>query len=335
MKKGIIILIFIITSLFAVTRGEINLMDRDNKDVVVSYFAGFKFNYMYCTFNINGLLLGDSLSKQGDWQPSNIMWTEDIGGLFQEGENLIEMEGIQMPKTPQDGSDPYCEISITASAENIITGKTSGKEVTHLRISYDAEGNFTVADSRKFPTPSVTNEANMVELDRRVLNNEELNKDVLASRTLYIYHPHRIFSWTEAKPFEATPENIDRLWSAYKEMEDAMVRQDEAKLKKIFLTAAKETDQYHGYEGEESQRWEWILKWFKENWAQYNGHRPAPIDKSRYNLQIANHGKLFRLVDKGSFLAAPLIYKTIGESSRFYNFYFTEVDGVIRPAVLP
>lgn len=336
MRKYIVVLSFIVSSLFTAVRGEINLMDRDNKDVVVNYLANFKFNYMYCTFNFNGLLFSDSLSIQGDWEPSNIMWTEDVGGLLQEGENSIEMEGIQMPEIPKDGSDPYCEISITASAENIVTGEMSSKEVTHLRISYDAEGQFTVADSREFPSPTVTDRASMVELDRRVLNYEELNKDVLASRKLHIYHPHRIFSWTESMPFEVTPENIERLWMAYKEIEDVMVRQDEAKLKKIFLAAAKETDQYHGYEGEESQRWKWMLKLFKENWKKYDGHRPAPIDKARYNLQVADHGKLFRLVDKGTFLVSPLGYKIYQKNkTRGYNFYFTEVDGVIRPAVLP
>lgn len=291
---------------------------------------------MHCSFIINGLLFDASpLNLHDGWAPDNISWSDHIGSLLIEGDNVIEMEGIQIPRMAKDGSDSYCSMTVTAMAENRETGETGSKEVFNLKISYDAEGKFTVADSKKYPMPSVTDEPTFKILDRKEFDIDWVNNDILATRHLQINHPHNIYAWTKAKPFKNTPQNVARVWAAYAEIEQALINQDEKKLEEIFSLASQGGDRYTGYTGEGSRRWDAWLNIFRENWKNYHGYRPIPINKDEYVLEIANHGKLFRLSLKNSFMFPPLNFKDdVSDEGIVYSFYFTEIDGKIVPAIL-
>lgn len=328
--------LFLISHLFANAEEARNHMNFRDESTVVNYLGRFEFNNMHCSFIINGLLFDASpLNLPDGWEPDNISWSDHIGSLLIEGDNVIEMEGIQIPRMAKDGSDSYCSMTITAMAENRETGESGSKEVFNLKISYDAEGKFTVADSKKYPMPSVTDEPTFKVLDRKLSGVEWANNDILATRHLQINHPHNIYAWTKAKPFKNTPQNVARIWEAYAEIEQALINQDEKKLEEIFSLASQGGDRYTGYTGEGSRRWNAWLNVFREDWKRNNGYRPIPINKDDYVLEIANHGKLFRLKVKDSFMDSPLIYKDKQKNSdRLYNFYFTEIDGKIVPAIL-
>lgn len=326
LKRYVLVGCVVVSQLFA------HAQEKD----VVNYMGQFKFNNMHCSFIINGLLFDASpLNLPNGWEPDDISWSDHIGSLFIEGENTIEMEGIQIPREPKNGSDSYCRMTVTAMAENRETGEIGNKEVFDLKISYDAKGKFTVADSKKYPAPSVTDEPTFKILDRKEFDFDWVNNDILATRHLQVNHPHNIYAWTKAKPFENTPQNVARVWAAYTEIEQAMIKQNEKKLEEIFALASQGSDRYTGYTGEGSRRWNVWLNVFRENWKTYNGYRPIPINKEDYVLEIANHGKLFRLSLKDSFMFPPLNYKDdLDEDGRVYRFYFTEIDGKIVPAIL-
>lgn len=321
----------IVQSLFNISVGgeEKNMTQND---IVVTYTGSFHFNEMGCIYSINGLVLTESINYFGG-SHDNISFMDDIGSLLQEGENTIEIKAIHLPTQPKNGGVAFCELSVNATAENRVTGESQGKEVTNLRVTLNGEGKFTTEQSKTFEAPTVTTPPTLVELNTKAVDSIDwLNNDVIAKRTLQVNHPHDVFAWTKTKPFENTPQNIARVWLAYEEVIQALREKNEEKLAEIFMPAAKERDLYTGYEGEGSRRWNAILDMFRENWQNY-GYTPIPYDRKDYELETSNNGKLFRLKYKGANMASPIEYKA-GDSSRIYNFYFTEVNGKIRPAMI-
>lgn len=333
-RKNLIIFCLIF---FSVVKAEIDIMQINEKDrdTFVEYTANFNFNNMHCIFRINGLLFTtSSLILPKGWKLENIQLSDDIGGVLHQGQNSIELEGIQVPTEPKKGTISYCEMSIYASATNRKTGETGGKEVSHLRLSIDEGGKFTAAQSRSFPEPSVTDAPQLFELDEKAINIDRLNNDTVVRRNLQINHRHDSFAWTKAKKFENTPENIERLWEAYDELISVFTVQDLDKLEQLLLPAGKERDLYTGYTGGGSRRvQEWMLT-YQRLLNQY-GFIPSKIDRNNYELEIADHGKLFRFNYKGGFNASPIRYDIDnGKSYGTYNYYFTEIDGKIRVGVL-
>ncbi len=317
----------------AVAKGEMDFMMKQDEDTYVSYMGTFNFNNMHCLFRINGLIFNTSnLIAPKEWGLRNITFSDDIGGLLQEGMNSIEVEGIQVLSEPAPGTTSYCEFSVTASATNRVTGEQGSQEVTHVRISLDEEGKFTAEESRNFGERSVTDKPVLIELDEKTAQQDWINNDTVVRRNLQINHPHRSFAWVNAKPFEDTPENRLRVWQVYDELRDAFARKDRERVEALLLPAAQERDLYTGYIGEGSRRLFEMMVVFDASWDD-DQFEILPIDKNDYDLQIAEHQKLFRLSYRGGFFASPIRYKD-SEGNYTYNFYFTETDGKIRVGVL-
>ncbi|MHC5224678.1 hypothetical protein [Ignatzschineria sp. LJL83] len=333
----LIIKILLMSSIATFAKAEIDIMtlNANDKNTFVEYTANFKFNNMHCIFKINGLLYTTStLIRPKGWKLENISLSDDIGAVVQQGKNTLEIEGIQVPTKPKEGTVSYCEMSIYASATNRKTGETGGKEVSHLRLDINDDGKFTTERSRDFPEPSVTNTPELIELDRKTVELDWINNDTTVKRLLYINHKHDIFTWTKSKPFENTPENIARLWDVYDELIDAFAIQNLDRIEQFLLPAGKERDLYTGYTGTGSRRVSEMMTAIQRTLNQH-GFNPPKANRDNYELEVANHGKLFRFNYKGGFNASPIRYKLNNKkSSGSYNFYFTEVDGKIRIGVL-
>ncbi|MHC5226035.1 hypothetical protein [Ignatzschineria sp. LJL83] len=312
---------------------EDRLFETGNRDFSVSYMGTFSLNNMHCLYRINDLLYTTStLLLQPGWEPEGIVYSDDIGGLLQEGDNKLELIAIQIPKVMTNGSSSYCELTVTATATNWDTGDVESKEVTHLRASINGEGKFTAEESHQYPEPSVTDSVQFVELDQKEFEVDWVNNDVSLTRNLRINHPHRAFGWTQAEPFEETPENIARLWQVYEEFIEAFTNHDTQKLEKLLLPAAKERDIYTGYAGRGSRRMTEMMVVFNSGWSR-RGFTHIPEPKSDFRLERANHGKLFRLNLGYLFDVSPLKY-VVDDDYGTYNFYFTEIDGKIRVGIL-
>ena len=332
MKKISLLVLLVINSFFMVAKGEIDMRTQD-EDTYVSYMGRFNFNNMHCLFRVNGLVFTTSASiAPKEWGLRNITFSDDIGGLLQEGMNSIEVEGIQILSEPTPGTSSYCEFSVTASAVNRVTGEQGSKEVTHVRISLDKEGKFTAEESRDFGERSVTDTPVLIELDEKTAKQDWINNDTIVKRNLKINHPHHSFAWVNAKPFENTPENRARVWQAYDQLREAFARKDRDKIEALLLPAAQERDLYTGYTGEGSRRLFEMMVVYDANWDD-DKFEMIPINKQDYELQIAEHQKLFRLSYKGGFVSSPIAFKS-SRGDRIYNFYFAEIDGKIRVAIL-
>ena len=325
---------FFVSISLAVAKGEIDMRMQD-EDTYVSYMGRFNFNNMHCLFRINGLIFNTSnLIAPKEWGLRNITFSDDIGGLLQEGMNSIEVEGIQILSEPTPGTSSYCEFSVTASAVNRVTGEQGSKEVTHVRISLDKEGKFTAEESRDFGERSVTDAPVLIELDRKANHQDWINNNTIVKRNLKINHPHHSFAWVKAKPFEDTPENRARVWRVYDELREAFARKDRDKIEALLLPAAQERDLYTGYTGEGSRRLFEMMVVFDAGWDD-EAFSIQPINKSDYELEVSENKKLFRLKLIGSFFGSPIRYNTSqGGRGKSYNFYFAEINGKIRVAIL-
>lgn len=325
------------SSIATFAKAEIDIMNLnvDDKNTFVEYSTNFKFNNMHCIFKINDLLYTTStLIRPKGWKLENIQFSDDIGAVLQQGKNTLEIEGIQVPTEPKKGTVSYCEMSIYASATNRKTEETGGKEVSHLRLDINDDGKFTTERSRDFPEPSATNQPLLVELDKKTVKIDWLQNNVLMKRDLQINHRHDTFAWTKSKSFANTPENIARLWDVYDELIDAFAIQNLDKIEQFLLPAGKERDLYTGYIGTGSRRVSEMMIAIQRTLTQH-GFNPSKINRDNYELEIANHGKLFRLGYKGGFNSSPIRYDIEnGNSYGTYNFYFTGVDGKIRIGVL-
>ena len=333
MKKIIGLCYLVISFLITPAIGKVD-MNQKNSNIHVDYTANFKFNYMHCIFRINGLLFHTSnLINRGWGPPSNKQWSEEIGILLHEGVNRLEIEGIQIPVEPEDGSSAYCELTVYASATNRDTGETDGKVVTNLKLTLDEEGKFTTEESQTFTEPSVTDAPVLIDVGRKTGKEFDwLDNNHIVRRNLHINHFHRDMGWTQANVFEDTPENIARLWLVYDQLTSALTRRDEVALANLLRPAAKERDQYDGYTGKEERRLGDWMEVIREGWER-RGFTPSKIDRKNYELERAMHGKLFRFNYKGGFNASPIRYDVDGGYGT-YNFYFTEIDGKIRVGVL-
>lgn len=331
--KILLSLTLFVASLSMGNTKETLFMKNDQKNITVEYMGTFSLNNMHCLYRINDLLYTTStLLLQPGWEPEGIVYSDDIGGLLQEGDNKLELIAIQIPKVMTNGSSSYCELTVTATATNWDTGDVESKEVTHLRAAINGEGKFTAEESHQYPEPSVTDSVQFVELDQKEFEVDWVNNDVSLTRNLRINHPHRAFGWTQAEPFEETPENIARLWQVYEEFIEAFTNNDQKKLEKLLLPAAKERDIYTGYAGRGSRRMTEMMVVFNSGWSR-RGFTHIPEPKSDFRLERANHGKLFRLNEGYLFDVSPLKY-IINDDYGTYNFYFTEIDGKIRVGIL-
>ncbi|HEY4537819.1 MAG TPA: hypothetical protein VIG45_05140 [Erysipelothrix sp.] len=335
MKKIVWLCCLVVSFLIVPAIGKID-MNQKNNNVHVDYVGNFKFNYMHCIYRINGLLFNTTNLVTKSWKPpSNKQWSEEIGILFHEGENILEIEGIQLPVEPEDGSKPYCELTVYATATDRETGETDGKVVTHLKLTLDKDGKFTTEESQVFTNPSVTDSPILIETNEKAITGFDwLNNDHIIRRSLYINHTHRDMRWTQAEIFEETPKNIAKLWMVYDEFTSALTQRDETTLSKLLRPAAKERDQYDGYTGNEERKLGDWMALIQEGWEK-RGFTPSKIDRKNYELERATHGKLFRFNYKGGFNASPIRYDLDGgKSYGTYNFYFTEIDGQIRVGIL-
>ncbi|MHC5226179.1 hypothetical protein [Ignatzschineria sp. LJL83] len=331
-KCNLATVLILLSGLFGMSFSEEKT--QDSEEVVVNYSGRIHFNNMGCIYRLNGLdFVFSPLVFNGSH--NNVSFVDDVGAFFQEGENSLEIEAIHLPIEPKNGSISFCELSVTAIATNRKTGQKDSRGVTHLRVTLDDEGKFTTEQSKEFLNNenTATDLPTLTILERKTIDDVEwLNNDAVAQRNLTIYHPHRIFSWTTVKPLQNTPENFERVWQAYQEVIQAFTSRDEGKLADIFMPATLEEDRYVGYTGEGSMRWNMWLESFREDWKN-NGFTPITVNKQDYELEISNNGKLFRLNKKGGIMSSPILYETSNGGS-LYNFYFTDVEGTIRPGVL-
>lgn len=295
------------------------------KSTDVMYIAEMKAKKIYCNFFVNGIPL---LSTAGYEAMREYTFSDNASRMLAEGKNTISIQGMDLPVSPEDA---YCEMTITAFVENDKMGKGESKDVASIRVSYDKDGKFTVQDSRKYGSPSLTNEPKLIMLGKASFANqaEGLINDALAERELNILHPYKHHSWSyKSTPMTNTPENFKKVWAKYEEFHIAMAAKDRAKILELLELGLSETEVLQGNPG--TQFWtNSIMSVFDEAWAAED-FKVIPVDPDDYELIINADGQLFRINYIGAVgpRASPIEY-TYNQREGTINPDFTMIDGKV------
>lgn len=295
------------------------------KSSKVSYIAEMRAKKIYCVFFLNGVPL---LNTIGYNAMREYTFSDNASRMLMEGKNNLSIHAINLPVTPEDA---YCEMTITAFVENEKTGESESKEVTSIRVDYDKDGKFTVQDSQKYGSPSLTNDPKITVLNDAMYSDqaEGLLNDILAERQLNILHPYKHHSWSyQSSPIANTPENFKKVWEKYEEFREAMAAKDRAKILELLQPGTSETEISQG--NPETQSWtNSIMSVFDEAWAA-SDFKMLPVNPDDYELIINADGRLLRINYKDAVgpRASPLVYMKNGNRS-IINPDFTMIDGKV------
>ena len=290
----------------------------------VNYIVNFRYQNMYCNFYVNKIPLHSSVGRSLDRQ-----WTfmDRIGMFLKEGDNTFEVEGVDIPV---DHTDAFCEVIISARVANAKTQEIETKEVSSLRMTYDEHGVFTIAESKEYEAPSVTDRPTLQTLS--ILSYEEekdLQNNVMASRSLRINHPFKTHSWKyRATPFKDTPENREKLWRKYEEMRQVMAAKNYNNFVKALQPGLRETEAYQG--DPKTKSWENSLLAGDKAFFNSENLTMLPIDREYgYELMLSDDGLLFRFGGDGIGGPQRLISPLRNSNKINTNMTFTLIDGKI------
>lgn len=322
--KKVIYLMFIFLSLLVITVGGCFFMnEKDESDVV--YVVNYRYERMYCNFLVNNIPIHTSVGKD-----LLIQWSfmDRIGMLLKEGHNTIGIEGVDL--TNADSSS-FCEMSVSAYVYNSKDETVESREVTSLRLTYDKDGMFSVAESKVYDEPHLTSEPNLQSLDYAFYykSNKNLQNNIVATRLLEIKHPFRTHSWKyKSEPFYDTPENRDKLWRKYEELVQVLKKRNYQDLVNAMKPGIKETESYQGDPVEQS--WEKsILSHITSLWDA-DDYDVYLDDRDEAELIISPDGELFRfksneVVDS---VVSPVTIRAFGQEMTI-NKTFTLINGKI------
>lgn len=325
MKKNI----YIVLSLFlllGVIGGYCFMVKTDKNDESdVVYVVNYRYERMYCNFLINNIPIHHSIGKD-----LTIQWSfmDRIGMLLKEGFNTIGIEGVDI--TVADNTS-FCEMSISAYVYNPNDETVESKEVTSLRLTYDEDGLFTVAESEFYEKPHLTSEPMLKDLGYASFydSDPDLHNNVVASRALEIRHPFRTHLWKyKSDRFIDTPKNRDKLWQKYEELVYVLKKKNYQELVNLMKPGIEETENYQGDPVERS--WEKsILGHITALWDA-DDYDVYLKDRDDVELIISPDGGLFRfkIKEAANSMISPISIKAFGGRITI-NETFTLINGEI------
>lgn len=322
MKKSIILLTIGIVLFLGIAGGYFYMNKNDESDVV--YVINYRYERMYCNFLVNNIPIHTSIDDD-----LTIQWSfmDRIGILLNEGVNTIGIEGIDI--TVADHTS-FCEMSVNAYVYNPNNETVESKEITSLRLNYDEDGLFAVAESKNYEEPNLTSESALDDLGYISFHdsNPRLSNNVIASRSLEIKHPFRTHSWKyKSEPFIDTTENRAKLWRKYEEIVFYMKSKDYKGLLSLMQPGMTESEVYQGDPVERS--WEKsMMTAFTEEWTAPD--YSAYLDDRDVDLLISPDGKMFRYRIKNIANALKSPIETIANGNKSsINLTFTMINGEI------
>ncbi|WP_156923272.1 hypothetical protein WMO13_03575 [Ignatzschineria larvae DSM 13226] len=324
MKKRIILLIVGLVLFLGIIGGYVFMRKNDETDVV--YVVSYRYERMYCNFLVNNIPVHTSVGKD-----LTIQWSfmDRIGMLLKEGHNTIGIEGVDL--TNADSSS-FCEMSVSAYVYNPKDETVESREVTSLRLTYDKDGIFSIAESKDYNEPHLTSKPRLKNMDYAFYykSNKDLQNNVLATRLLEIKHPFRTHTWKyKSEPFIDTLDNREKLWRKYEELAYVFKKKNYQNLVNSMMPGIVETENYQGNLIERS--WEKsVLGNYVDLWGA-DGYDVYLKDKDHVELIISPGGELFRFRMKGdvSAISSPLTITTSLGEEYSINKTFTLVDGEI------
>lgn len=250
--------------------------------------------------------------------------------------------------THRDGTYFFCEGRALGENFHInVSGKNdpfahSGKSTTQVITSSNSDSSIPEVDYQDVEWviyKSKGGEENLeINYHETKTFNVSLLPDVTVSTDFYFdkpksHLPSKIF-WRDAEPFEETPENMALLWEAYEEIITAFESQKQSEVLKVLDIAFIQSELIIGNPDTlifTNDR----LRTYQNNWNQY-GFERAHDSLEDYELQIADHKKLFKLVLKTNNSFEPVHFALPEQEDRYliYKFYFMMFEGKPRVAFL-
>lgn len=312
------------------------------------HIIGTSYSTVMCDFKLNGISAsfprsvidnnraGELNYRTDHYIPESNLWLDY-------GNNVLTIDAMAPIHYPRDGTYFFCEgramgenIHLNVSGANDPFADSGRTKTQQIIATNDPRYKKPVVDYTDvswhiYKSKSDDNNLDIIYRDTKRFEESLLN-DVSVSTNFNLEKskenlPSPIF-WRDSEPFEATPENMELLWQAYEELLVAFESQKQSEILKVLDFGLIQSELVIG----DPKRLIFVnydLENIQKNWDQYGFKRGAKDKLEDYELRIADHKKLFKLVLKNNDQFEPVHFKLPGQEDRYfiYKFYFTMVDG--------
>lgn len=313
-----------------------------------SHIVGTSYSTVMCDFKLNGISASFPRSviennRQGELNYRTDHYIPDSNLWLDYGENVLTIDAMAPIHYPRDGTYFFCEgralgedIHLNVSGKNDPFADSGRTKTQQIIATNDPRYEKPVVDYQDvswhiYKSKGDENNLDIIYRDTKRFDDSVL-EDVSVSTHFNVEKPQDnlpspIF-WRDSEPFEATPENMALLWQAYEELLTAFESQKQSEVLKALEFGLIQSELVIG-DPERLIFVNYDLKNIQENWDQYGFKRNSNDQLSNYELSIADHKKLFKLVLKDNDNFEPVHFKLPGQDDRYviYKFYFTMVDG--------
>jgi len=139
------------------------------------------------------------------------------------------------------------------------------------------------------------------------------------------------FQWIhQSSPLSDTQETKKVVWDKYMEIKQAIQNKDKAKIKQLAEPGLSDVANYQG--DDVNNHFDIVFDQLLQDYFDFDPEvwQYQNMSMDDFNLEIYAEGRLFRLVEKGAYIASPLTWKNIyTEHYRSYNPLFTLINGKI------
>lgn len=319
-----------------------------------SHIIGAGYSTIVCNFQVNGIsvlfprhVIQDNFRGRINGRTDNYA---PEGEFFSDyGKNRLTVGAVAPIHYPKDGTYFFCEGS--ALEENIHLNISAKKDP--LAYSGQSSTQVIVASSEGRQKPEIDyndiewvvykSKGNRDDLEITHKTTTSFEEGILPDISVTTHYflekpkgnlPSPIF-WRDAEPFEETPENMALLWEAYEEIIAAFESQKQSEVIKALDIALIQSELIIGNPKDLMFTNDRLYK-YQVNWDKH-GFKHSNYNKLEdYELRMADHQKLFRLVLKKDERFSPVHFSLKGkdESFNIYEFHFMMFKGKPKVAFI-
>ena len=314
---------------------------------------GASYSTVMCDFKVNGMsvlfpkgVIENNRRRELNSRTDNFVPDAEL--FIDYGKNTLTIDAMAPIHYPRDGTYFFCEGRALGENFHInVSGKNdpfahSGKSTTQVITSSNSDSSIPEVDYQDVEWviyKSKGDEENLeINYHETKTFNDSLLPDVTVSTDFYFEKPQsnlpsKVF-WRDSEPFDETPENMALLWEAYEEIITAFESQKQSEVLKVLDVAFIQSELIIG-DPDTLIFTNYRLQDYQDNWDEH-GFERAYDSLEDYELYIADHKKLFKLVLKTNNNFEPVHFALPEQEDRYviYKFYFMMFDGKPRVAFL-
>lgn len=319
-----------------------------------SHTIGASYGTVVCNFQVNGLsvlyprhLIQDNLRGKIGGRTDNYA---PEGEFFSDyGKNKLTIDAVAPMHAPRDGKYFFCEGSALGERIHLhVGGKNdplayAARSTTQVITFTNEEVLKPEIDYQNAEWIIYKSKGNEDDLEIHHKEKSSFAKGVLPDTTVSTHYylekprgnrPSPIF-WRDSEPFEETPENMALLWEAYEELIAAFESQKQSEILKVLDIAFIQSELIIGNPKDLFFTNDRLQK-YQRSWDTHGFERSSYNKLEDYQLRIADHKKLFKLVLKKDEKFEPVHFLLAGTDGiyRIYEFNFMMFEGKPRVAFI-